>query len=41
MKSESWKRLFARRDAVEQMGQCFWQPCHEYQPYALFIAQKA
>ena len=38
MKSESWKRLFARRDAVEQMGESFWQPCHECQPY---IAQKA
>jgi toxoflavin synthase len=40
MKSESWKKLFATPDAVEQMGRSFWQPCHECQPYALFVAQK-
>lgn len=39
MKPESWKKLFATQDAVEQMGDSFWQPCHECQPYALFIAQ--
>jgi toxoflavin synthase len=41
MKSASWKSLFATREAIEQMGRSFWQPCHEFQPYALFIAQKA
>jgi toxoflavin synthase len=40
MRSESWKKLFATPDAVEKMGQLFWKPCHEHQPYALFIAQK-
>jgi 2-polyprenyl-3-methyl-5-hydroxy-6-metoxy-1,4-benzoquinol methylase len=40
MKPEAWKKLFATRDAVEQMGASFWQPCHEHQPFALFIARK-
>jgi len=40
MKPEVWKKLFATRDAVEQMGASFWQPCHEHQPFALFIARK-
>jgi toxoflavin synthase len=40
MRSESWKKLYARSGAVEKMGQSFWKPCHENQPYALFIAQK-
>ena len=40
MSAESWKKLFATPDAVEKMGQSFWKPCHEDQPYALFIAQK-
>jgi len=41
MKPECWQKLFATRDAVEQMGASFWQPCHDHQPYALFIVQKA
>jgi len=41
MKPETWKKLFATRDAVEQMGASFWQPCHEHQLFALFIARKA
>jgi toxoflavin synthase len=41
MKSQSWKKLFAMREAIEQMGESFWEPCHEFQPYALFSAQKA
>ena len=40
MKPESWKKPFATRDAVEQMGESFWQPCHDHQPYALFVARK-
>jgi toxoflavin synthase len=40
MKPEAWKKLFATRDAIEQMGASFWQPCHEHQPFALFIARK-
>jgi len=40
MRSESWKKLFATPDAVEKMGRSFWKPCHENQPYSLFIAQK-
>jgi hypothetical protein len=41
MKMHSSKNLFATREAIEQMGESFWNPCHEFQPYALFIAQKA
>jgi 2-polyprenyl-3-methyl-5-hydroxy-6-metoxy-1,4-benzoquinol methylase len=40
MKPESWKKLFATRDAAEQMGESFWQPRHDHQPYALFVARK-
>ena len=40
MKPEVWKKLFATPDALQQMGASFWQPCHEHQPFALFVAQK-
>jgi cyclopropane fatty-acyl-phospholipid synthase-like methyltransferase len=40
MKPEAWEAPFAMREAVEQIGKSFWQPCHEHQPYALFIARK-
>jgi 2-polyprenyl-3-methyl-5-hydroxy-6-metoxy-1,4-benzoquinol methylase len=40
MKPEAWKKLFATPDAVEQMGASFWRPCHEHQPFALFVARK-
>jgi SAM-dependent methyltransferase len=40
MKPEVWKKLFATQEAVEQMGTSFWQPCHEHQPFALFVARK-
>ena len=40
MKPEAWKKLFATPDAVEQMGASFWQPCHEHQPFVLFVARK-
>jgi toxoflavin synthase len=40
MRPEAWKKLFATPDAVQQMGASFWQPCHEHQPFALFVAQK-
>ena len=40
MKPAAWRKLFASPDAVRQMGASFWQPCHEHQPFALFIAQK-
>jgi len=40
MKPMAWRKLFATPGAVRQMGTAFWQPCHEHQPYALFIAQK-
>jgi hypothetical protein len=40
MKPEVWKKLFATPDALQQMGVSFWQPCHEHQPFALFVAQK-
>ncbi len=36
----AWRKLFATPDAVRQMGAAFWQPCHEHQPFALFVAQK-
>ena len=40
MKSVAWRKLFATPDAVRQMGAAFWQPCHEHQPFALFVTQK-
>ena len=40
MKPAAWKKLFATPDAVRQIGASFWRPCHEHQPYALFITQK-
>jgi 2-polyprenyl-3-methyl-5-hydroxy-6-metoxy-1,4-benzoquinol methylase len=40
MKPEAWKNLFATPDAIRQMGDSFWQPCHEHQPFALFVTQK-
>jgi SAM-dependent methyltransferase len=40
MKPVAWRKLFATPDAVRQMGDSFWQPCHEHQPFALFITQK-
>jgi 2-polyprenyl-3-methyl-5-hydroxy-6-metoxy-1,4-benzoquinol methylase len=40
MTPHAWKALFATREAIEVKGEKFWQPCHEEQPYALFIAQK-
>jgi SAM-dependent methyltransferase len=40
MKPVAWRKLFATLDAVRQLGDAFWQPCHEHQPFALFVAQK-
>jgi 2-polyprenyl-3-methyl-5-hydroxy-6-metoxy-1,4-benzoquinol methylase len=40
MKPQPWKKLFATRDAVGQMGESFWKPCHDDQLYALFITRK-
>jgi SAM-dependent methyltransferase len=40
MKPAGWRKLFAKPDAVRQMGASFWEPCHEHQPFALFVAQK-
>ena len=40
MKPAAWRKLFATPDAVRQMGASFWQPCHEHQPFALFVTQK-
>jgi cyclopropane fatty-acyl-phospholipid synthase-like methyltransferase len=40
MKPQAWKKLFATPDAIRQMGDSFWQPCHEHQPFALFVTQK-
>jgi toxoflavin synthase len=40
MKPVAWRKLFATPDAVREMGASFWRPCHEHQPYALFVAQK-
>jgi SAM-dependent methyltransferase len=40
MKPAAWGKLFATPDAVRQLGASFWQPCHEHQPYALFVTQK-
>ena len=40
MKPAAWRKLFATPNAVRQMGASFWQPCHEHQPFALFVTQK-
>jgi SAM-dependent methyltransferase len=40
MKPVAWRKLFATPDAVRQIGASFWQPCHEHQPFALFVTQK-
>ena len=40
MKPAAWQKLFATPDAIRRLGASFWQPCHEHQPFALFIAQK-
>lgn len=40
MKPAAWRKLFAAPSAVRQMGAGFWQPCHEHQPFALFVTQK-
>jgi SAM-dependent methyltransferase len=40
MKPVAWRKLYATPDAVRQMGASFWQPCHEHQPFALFVTQK-
>jgi toxoflavin synthase len=40
MKPVAWRKLSASPDAVRQMGASFWQPCHEHQPFALFVTQK-
>jgi toxoflavin synthase len=40
MKPPSWKPLFAAPDAVERLGETFWRPCHNAQPFALFTAKK-
>jgi toxoflavin synthase len=40
MKPAAWRKLFATPDAVRQMGTSFWLPCHEHQPFALFVTQK-
>jgi cyclopropane fatty-acyl-phospholipid synthase-like methyltransferase len=40
MRPAAWRKLFATPDAVRQLGTSFWQPCHEHQPFALFVTQK-
>lgn len=35
----AWQKLLASPDAVRK-GAAFWQPCHEHQPFALFIMQR-
>ena len=40
MKPVAWRELFATPDAVRQMGDAFWKPCHEHQPFALFVTEK-
>ena len=40
MNPGAWSKLFATPDGVKQMGSAFWQPCHEHQPFALFVARK-
>jgi hypothetical protein len=40
MKPVAWRKLFATPDAIRQMSASFWQPCHEHQPFALFVTQK-
>lgn len=35
-----WKKLFATREAIDQLGESFWKQCHEEQPYAALIATR-
>ena len=39
MQPDAWKPLFASQDAVKHLGAAFWGPCHQHQPYALFVAR--
>ncbi len=38
--STEWRDLFAAPQALQQMGEGFWQPCHIHQPYTMLIARK-
>lgn len=40
MRPEGFKKLSASAEAREAKGEKFWQPCHEHQPYAMFVAGK-
>ena len=40
MRPEKFKKLYASPEAREAKGEKFWQPCHEHQPYAMFVASK-
>jgi SAM-dependent methyltransferase len=40
MRPQAWKELFASPEAMKLKGERFWQPCHQHQPYAMYIATK-
>ena len=40
LRTELWENLYATREAVERMGEPFWQDCHNEQPYAVHVARK-
>jgi SAM-dependent methyltransferase len=40
MTPEPWKELSATQEAVAELGEGFWRPCHRAQPYALFVTRK-
>ena len=35
-----WSKLFATRQAIEALGEAFWEPVHREQPYAVFEVRK-
>ena len=40
LQPDVWEKLYATREAIEQMGEPFWEDCHKEQPYALFVARR-
>jgi hypothetical protein len=40
LQTVTWQNLYATREAIEKMGEEFWNDCHTEQPYAVHVAQK-
>jgi 2-polyprenyl-3-methyl-5-hydroxy-6-metoxy-1,4-benzoquinol methylase len=37
---EPWKRLRADPQALAAKGEHFWHPCHQHEPFVMFLARK-